>query len=135
MFTKNVPNMPIKDHNSFVLILLESSNNSTTSIMEKMNMLSTPTQFQMINKGKGPFQVCSVIMPCEPFVTLIPKIFKMPTIRLAKKGTTYEDKYCSSHLDKKGLEEAVTIKKRGVNAFLRDDTPKNVRHKPKMYVM
>lgn len=135
MLIRNVPSTPIKDHNSFVLISLVSSNSITTSIIENMSMLSTPTQFQMICKGKGPFQVCRIITSCEPVVTLIPRNFKMPTVILTKKGTTYGDKYCCSHLDMKGLEEVATIRKSGVNTFLRDDTPKNVRHKLKMYAM
>jgi len=54
---KNVPNMPMIDHITLVLVLLGSSDIMTTSIMENIYMLVKPTHAQPILNGIDPFIV------------------------------------------------------------------------------
>jgi len=134
MFKKSVPRIPRTDHDALVLTLPGVSATTTISIIEKTNKLANPTHPQTNPNGRGPFNVCNMIVVGDSpeMLAPIPIVFSMLAMNEAKLGM-YGLKNGSIKLETKLLDTDAAIRNKGEKASLRALKLKKIRNKPSRY--
>ncbi len=128
---KKVPNTPIIDQITLVLVLLGSSDIMRISITEKMYIPVKPTQAQSIDSGIDPFVVFKTMMlgRDSEYVAAIPRLFNILAMNEVSWGMRGEN-IDSAKSDTKKVATKATMRNRGEKASLRARIWKKMRKRP-----